>query len=251
MPNLIYVGQGPIYVGDYNQTTFKVENEVKIGCGNRVLSMSLAREVAEIKESCSGSRLTLLEYEKSKSVTIKLEMQEFAPRELAMGLYGTADAVSGSSITDEAMPTMENGEYYHTKYPKISSVSITDSAGSPATLVLNTDYSIDDANYGRIKILDITGLTQPFLVDYTYGAITNIQPFSITSVIKSVRFDGVSTADGSKVRVLLPRVSFSPTSLFDFLGDEVATLSLEGKLLLAETPANDPILGTFGNIDLL
>lgn len=251
MPNMIYNGQGPIYIGTYNQTTFKVENEVAIGCGNRVLNLSLARETQEIKESCSGSRLTLLEYETSKSATVRLEMQEFDEDMLALALYGTSVTVAGSTVTNEEMPTMVEGGFYHTKHPKISAVTITDSAGGPATLVADTDYEISQADYGRIKILDLGSYTQPFSVDYTYGARENIKPFSQTSQIKAIRFDGISTADGKRVRVLLPRVSFSPTEEFGFIGEEAAVLAIQGKLLLAETPASDPVLGAFGNIEIL
>lgn len=251
MANMIYNGQGPIFIGSYNQTTYKVENEVAIGCGNRILNLSLSRETEEIKESCSGSRLTLLEYETSKSATIRLEMQEFDEDMLALALYGSSAAITGSTVTDEAMPTMVVGGIYHTKHPKISAVSVTDSAGSPATLTAGTHYEIQQADYGRIKILDLSTFVQPFLVDYTYAARENIKPFSQTSQIKSIRFDGISTADGKRVRVLLPRVSFSPTEEFAFIGEEAAVLAIEGKLLLANFPANDPVLGAFGNIEIL
>lgn len=251
MANMVYIGQGPIYIGDYNQSTYKVENEVAIGCGNRVLNLSLARETAEVKESCTGSRLTLMEYETSKSATARLEMQEFDEDMLALALYGTAATISGSTVTDEAMPTMVAGGFYHTKHPDISAVSITDSAVSPATLVLNTDYEISHAKYGRIKILSLGAYTQPFLVDYTYAARENIKPFSVASAIKALRFDGISTADNTRVRVLLPRIAFSPTEEFAFLGEEAATLAIEGKLLLANIPTSDPVLGQFGNIEIL
>lgn len=251
MPNMVYIGQGPLYIGDYNQTTYKVENEVAVGCGNRVLSLSLSRETSEVKESCSGSRLTLMEYETGKAGTVRLEMQEFDEDMLAMALYGTAATIAGSTVAGEVMPTMVANGFYHTKYPKISSVVVKDSAGTPATLVADTDYEVSHASYGRIKILDLGAYTQPFKVDYSYAGHENIKPFSISSAIKAIRFDGISTADNTRVRVLLPRIAFSPTEEFGFLGDEAATLAIEGKLLLAEIPTADAILGQFGNIEVL
>lgn len=251
MTQMIYIGQGPIYIGDYNQSTYKVENQVAIGCGNRTLNLSLARETSEVKESCSGSRLTLMEYETSKTATARLEMQEFDEDMFALAMYGTSANIAGSTVTNEAMPTMAVGGFYHTKHPSISSVTITDSEGEPATLTLDTHYEISHASYGRIKILNLASYTQPFLVNYTYAARENIKPFSITGVVKALTFDGISTADNTRVRVLLPRVAFSPTEEFSFLGDEVATLAIEGKLLLAAYPTDDPVLGAFGNIEIL
>lgn len=250
--DMVIVGQGPIYMGEYDQSTYKVKNEVAIGCGNRVLSLSLTRETAEIKESCSGSRLTLMEYETSKEGTIRLEMQEFDEDMLALALYGTATTVSTSSAVDEEMPTMVVGGFYHTKYPDISVVTIKDSDSvSAATLTLNTDYEISHAKYGRIKILGLSTYTQPFKISYTYAGHENIKPFSVSNAIRALRFDGISTADNTRVRVLLPRIAFSPTDEFNFLGEEAVTLAIEGKLLLADTPNADPVLGQFGNIEIL
>lgn len=252
MPQMIYAGQGPLYIGDYDAATGRLLAQQAVSCGTRTLKIAMTRETQEIKESCSGSRLTLAEYETSKSATVTLEMQQFNEDMLAMALYGTAASIAGATVTAEAMPAaMAAGEFYHTKHPKISAVVVKDSAGTPATLVAGTDYSVDDADHGRIKILNVGVYIQPFKVDYTYGTRKNILPFSATGVVKGLLFDGASTVDGQKVRVLLPRISFSPTSEFGFIGDEAATLTLEGKLLLADVPTGDTVLGKFGNIELL
>ncbi len=251
MPYLIYSGQGPLYIGDYNASTGQIENEVAVGCGNRTLKLALSRETNEIKESCSGQRLTLLEYETSKAANVTLEMQQFDEDMLAMALYGTAATIAGASVVGEALPTMVADGFFHTKHPKISAVAVKDSDSPVNTLVLDTDYKIDSADHGRIKILSLGTYVQPFKIDYTYAARTNIKPFSASGSVKALRFDGVSTTDGQKVRVLLPRISFSPTSEFGFLSEEAATLSLEGKLLIADVSASDPVLGAFGNIELL
>lgn len=248
---MIYAGQGPIYIGDFNATTLNIDNEVAVGCGNRSLKLAMSRETLEIKESCSGQRLTLAEYETGKSANATLELAQFDKDMLALALYGTAAAVTGATVTAETMPTMVAGGIYHTKHPKISSVVVKDSAGTPATLVANTHYRVDDADYGRIVILDLATFTQPFKVDYAYAGYSKIKPFSVAAPVKALRFDGVSTVDGSKVRVILPKIQFSPTTEFNFVGDEAAVLTLEGKLLYPGISLNDPVLGNFGSIDLL
>jgi hypothetical protein len=251
MANLIYAGQGPIYIGDWNETLDTIENEVSVGCGNRVLKLSLERSTEVIKESCSGQRLDLAEHETEKSATLALEMQEFSADTLAMAMYGASASITGSTVASETLPTMVAAGFYHTKHPKISAITVTDSALTPATLVLDTDYSVDDADYGRLKILQLSTYTQPFKVAYTYATRKNIKPFSVSGVIKALRFDGISTVDNQKYRVLLPKISFSPTSEFGFLSDEAATLVLEGRLLMADVSGQDPVLGKFGNVELL
>lgn len=248
---MIYAGQGPIYIGDFNATTFNIDNEVAVGCGSRTLKLAMSRETQEIKESCSGQRLTLVEYETSKSANATLELAQFDKDLLAMALYGASAAVTGATVTAETLPTMVVGGFYHTRHPKVSSVVLKDSAGTPATLVAGTHYTVDDADYGRIKILSLGSFTQPFKVDYSYAGYSKIKPFSVPAPVKALRFDGISTADGSKVRVILPKIKFSPTNEFNFVGDEAAILTLEGKLLYPGISLADPVLGNFGSIDLL
>lgn len=248
---MIYAGQGPIYIGDFNPLTLNIDNEVAVGCGNRSLNLAMSRETQEIKESCSGQRLTLVEYETSKSASARLELEQFDDDMLALALYGTSATITGSTVTNEILPTMVAGGVYHTKHPKVSSVVVKDSDGVPATLVSGTDYRVDDADYGRIVIIALGAYTQPFKVDYAYSGYSKIKPFSIAAPVKALRFDGVSTADNSKVRVILPKIQFSPSAEFNFVGSEAAVLTLEGKLLYPGIALNDPVLGNFGSIDLL
>lgn len=249
--DMLFAGQGWPGFGDFDGTLYSLKNERKVSCALSSLTLSMERETAEIKESCSGSRLTLAEYEKSKSLTVRLEMQQFDEEMLALALYGQVVDVTGSTVTGETLPTMVAGGYYHTRHPKISTVVVKDSAVTPATLVEGTDYLVDSADFGRIRIIDIGAYTQPFKVDYAYAARKGIKPFTQSFVVKGLSFDGTSTVDGSKVRVVLPRISLSPTSEFGLIGEDPSTLTLEGKVLLADVPTNDPVLGPFGGIMVL
>jgi hypothetical protein len=248
---IIYSGQGPVYIGTFNSTLGVLANERSIGAANRVLKLSLERSTEKIKESDSGSRLDLAEYETEKSVNIELELQEFDSEMLALAMYGDDVAITGAAVSAETLPTVADGGFYHTRNPKISLVTVTDSAVTPATLTADTHYRIDDAVAGRLKFLDTDGFTQPFKVAYTFANRTRIKPFSETFIIRGLIFDGKSTADGTRVRVFLPRISFSPTADFDLLTDTAASLKLSGSLLLADIPDNDPVLGKFGTIDVL
>lgn len=249
--DMMFAGQGWPGFGDFDGTLYALANERKVSCALSSLTLSMERETAEVKESCSGSRLTLVEYEKSKSLTVRLEMQQFDEEMLALALYGTVSTVTASTVTGETLPTMVAGGYYHTRHPKVSTVVVKDSATTPATLVAGTDYVIDSADFGRIKFLNLGSYVQPFEVDYAYAERKGIKPFAQSFVVKGLSFDGTSTVDGSKVRIVLPRISLSPTSEFGLVGEDPTTLTLEGKVLLADVPANDPVLGAFGGIMVL
>lgn len=251
MASMIYAGQGPVIFGDVGLVAGRLENQYNIGCGVSVLKLNVSRETAEIKESCSGTRGTLVEYEKSKSVEVELELSSFDKRALAQAFYGSLGDIAAGTVTNEAMPTMVVGDLFHTRHPKVSGVVVRDSAATPATLVAGTDYVVEDANYGRIKMLNLGSFVQPLRVDYAYAARQNLKIFQQAGITKGLIFNGVSTIDNSRVRLILPKISFAPTSDFDFLSEDAAPLKLTGKALVADVSASDPVLGPYGVIDLL
>lgn len=135
MAAMIYAGQGPVYLGDFDLATKSLANMVAVGCVTSSLKLSPEHEVAEIKETCSGARGVKARYEKSKTINVELALTEFDALALAEGLYGQHSMVAASTVTDETMPTMVAGGFYSTRHPKISTVVVKDSAGTPATLV--------------------------------------------------------------------------------------------------------------------
>ena len=51
--------------------------------------------------------------------------------------------------------------------PKVSSLVVVDSAGTPATLTAGTHYTAD-LDFGALQFLDTTGFTAPFKAAYSY-----------------------------------------------------------------------------------
>lgn len=251
---MIYSGQGPISMGDFDPVNGTAAQGYltkmrRIGCGNRTLKTSFKQDTKKLKESCSGQRLTIATLETGKEASIALEMADFDREMLAMAMYGTTALTAAGNVTSEVFPTVAVGEVVHTKHPKISSVVLKDSTATPATLVAGTHYKLDSADHGRINIISVAGLTQPIKVDYAHDAYGNIAAFNKSSVVKGLIFDGINTADGSKVRVIIPRIKFSPTKDFDWLGDAEATLSLEGEVLYVAELAEDGDYGPFMRVD--
>ncbi|MFA7269835.1 MAG: hypothetical protein WC073_10865 [Sterolibacterium sp.] len=251
---MIFSGQGPIFLGDFdavngNTAQGYLVNMKKIGCGNRTLKTSFSQDTQKVKESCSGQRLTQAILEKGKEASVTLEMHDFDRAMLAMSMYGTSALTPASTVTAEAFPSVAAGDVVHTKHPKITSVVIKDSNATPATLVEGTNYTVDSADHGRINIISVTGLTLPLKADYAYAAYGNIAAFNATSVVKGLIMDVLNTADGSKARVTIPKIKFSPTKDFNWLGDDEAVLSLEGEMLYVGELAADGDYGPFMRID--
>jgi hypothetical protein len=251
---MIFSGQGPIFVGDFdpvNGTAAQgyLVNMKKIGCGNRTLKTSFKQDTKKVPESCSGQRLTKTILETGKEASISLEMVDFDRPMLAMAMYGTSALKPAGTVTAEAFPTVAAGDVVHTKHPKISSLVIKDSSAAPVTLTLGTHYTVDSADHGRINILDVATLTQPLKADYAYAAYGNIAAFNATSVVKGLIMDVINTADGSKSRVTIPKIKFSPTKDFNWLGDDEAVLSLDGEMLYVDELSADGDYGPFMRVD--
>ena len=82
----------------------------------------------------------------------------------------------------------------------LSAVVIKDSTGTPKTLVANTNYKLN-AKAGHIELLDITTggpYVQPFKIDYTPGASTEVGLFTAGSMEYFFRFEGLNTADANE-----------------------------------------------------
>lgn len=254
---MVFAGQGPLFIGDYDATLGQAAqgylvNLKRIGCANRSLKINQKRDKGQVKETCSGQALTLRTWTKGLEATITLEMSQFSRDELAIGLYGTSASVAASTVTAEIMPTVAANDYVHTKYPGISSVMVKDSNATPATLVEGTDYLVDSAPHGRIKILNMGAYTQPFKVDYSYSAHGRVTAFTGSATRKGIIFDGVNVAESNApVRVIIPLIDFDPTKDFNWLSADEATLALEGEILYADALSADTSWGPFFKVDSL
>jgi hypothetical protein len=225
------------------KTFFDIGNAPKI-------SVSLKTDVEEIKESYSGHRLLMARLEKGKSAEISMELHNFDKRTIEVLLRGTQTHVVSGTVTAEAMQSgMAVGDIYRTAKPFISTVVIKDSAGTPATLAYGTDYTLD-ADAGLVRLLNVTGFTQPFKVDYAYAGADVNAMFVTAQQEYTVFFSGVNTANADKpVLVELYRTIFDPAENIDFISDNVNTFTIKGSLLIDSTKsASDPTLGQFGRI---
>ncbi|KVW99515.1 hypothetical protein [Thiobacillus denitrificans] len=247
---MILVSQGPIYMGDYNATLGQAAsgylvNMTKIGCANSKLSVTLSRSTKDIKESCSGNKLTIAQIETEKSAEAALDMVEFDKKMLAYALGGTLSAITGSSVTAEVFPTVAVGDTVSLKYTDVSSLVITDSTGTPVTLTLGTNYTLDSAEHGLVSFVSLGALIQPFKAAYTYAAQGNIVGFNKAAVEKGIVYQGTNSQDGKKYKVIIPRISFGMDGEFNWLSTEETTISLKGQMLYVDKYANDTVYGPF------
>ena len=240
--------QGRVYLGkrDSNGNPIEVRSPGNVA----ELKLSLKTDVLEHYESQSGQRSLDHRMIKSKSATINLSIEEFTKENLALALYGTHVATASGTVTDEliggAVPVV--GDRYFLAHPKVSTLILKDSTGTPATLTLGTHYTAD-TDFGAIQFLDTTGLTAPYKASYAFGDVSEIGIFTQPLPERYLRLEGLNTAQGNaKVLVELYRVAFDPLKELALISTEYNKFDLEGSLLADATKPYDAVLGQFGRI---
>jgi hypothetical protein len=240
--------QGRVFLGKRDESGLPIE--VRSPGNVAELKLSLKTDVLEHYESQTGQRTLDHRMVKQKSATVNLTIEEFTKENLALALYGNHVVGTSGTVTAEPVggATPIVGDRYFLAHPKVSSLVVVDSAATPATLALGTNYTAD-TDFGALQFLEITGFTPPFKASYAYGVATEIGIFTQALPERFLRLEGVNTAQGNaKVLVELYRVAFDPLKEISFISDEYNKFELEGSLLADTTKPYDAVLGQFGRI---
>jgi len=214
------------------------------------LTVTADIEVEEVQENESGGRLTSLRLQGKKATSFSFKLRHFTDRNVAMMLYSTASVIAASTATNQVAPNpLAVGDFWRLPHQRVSSVVITDSAGSPATLTLNTHYRISSADHGTIEILNLAALVQPFKAAYSYAAVVNIPMFTTGIVEMWLRFEGLNTANSNEpVLVELYRCAMDPVRNLELINNKAWEGDMQGSALYDETKASDTVLGSFGRV---
>lgn len=244
---LYLAGQGKVYVAQRNATTGAIGAYKWLGnCPDFKVGLSV--QTAKHVESWSGSRAQDARLVTERSGTVSITADEWRADTLALAFWGSNITRSGATVTDEVMPTgLAAGDIYFCRNPKISAVTIKDSAGVPVT-VDAADYSITDATTGAITIVDPTGYTQPFKISYTYAARNDLSIFTAQPPKVAIRFDGVNNHNGERMIIDLWQVALDPLKDIAPIGKDYITFVMDGELLADASQTWDAQLGKYGRI---
>lgn len=246
MADIYFSGQGNVFLADRdasgNPTFFRNVGNVP------ALKLSLSTDVLDHHESQTGSRLEDLHLIKAKKAEIELTLENFSKENLKLLLYGTSSTVTGASVTNESLGTRAVGDIVSLLHPLTSALSVHDSTGSPLTLILNTDYSVDLVG-GMIKILNLGSYVQPFKVNYTYATQDVVPAFKQAQTERWLKFVGLNTANANNISYVdLYRVIFDPAADVNLINDDVSQFVLKGTMLYDSARDADATLGGFGRI---
>ena len=171
-------------------------------------------------------------------------------------LKGTAThGVNLSGLTYPLQPDFDQGLFidtlpsplvqdkpYQLSQQNIDTVTVKDSSVSPKT-ISDAYYEIDPI-YGTLTITDrasimaVSGLTLPLKVSGIQGVTTQMGLMSENSIERQIVLNGINARDNRKVKIILYKVSFTPTAV-DFFDKDYTKTPLEAEILSDPSKAGE------------
>lgn len=248
-----HYGQGEVLVAPWNGDTPPAANDWMKLWDVDGLSFALTRDSFTHKESRSGSKMDVREIPTGQSASIKASIASINTYNLALVLSSTPQDIAGGSVSGIALPnTVSVGDVILTDHIGISSVAVTDSAGTPATID-NENFAIA-GGYGKIEVKSLPSApapTPPLKLAYTYAAGRTVGLLADSNPAKiALRYNGINLAEnGAPVVVDLWKLSVGVLSELALINNDssVAKLPFEAKLLADMTRVQTE-LGFFGQM---
>lgn len=214
--------------------------------------IKLSTEKVQHVESNTGQNGLAASFQIKKAAALDLTLHELNADNLALVTNGGTNTVAAGSATAEALDSdLVAGDYVYTLNQGISALVITDSAGTPATLVEGTDYELSDADFGRIKILNVGTYVQPFKAAYSYRARSEVGMFTAGQKHYALRYEGINLAYNNRPEVVdLYKIAPDVIQELSLIasGNDVAGAQVSSDILLDSSKSAAGALGQYGNI---
>ena len=173
-------------------------------------TLQLNVESTDKTESYTGQRLQIGRLQTGLTSSLNYTMDEWSATNLASAFNSEKTVIAASTVTGETFPTgLAVGDLVRLDHPFVTSLAITDSAGTPAT-VAGSNYVLQGHCDNVVKIAGLGAYVQPFKAAYSYAAVDNLVLFSKIGKAVYMQFNGVNTETGDPVLLDLWRVRHDP-----------------------------------------
>ncbi len=218
--------------------------------GNQsVVKLGQAEQTYKRPDYTSIARADRISRRTSISGTLDVTFLELNSANLGVLLSGDEYTQTTSARAEAVFTptTIANGDKYWVGAVDVGTLVVKDSAGSPATLVLDTDYSFDDES-GMVTLLDVSGLTGPLKATVTPTASSYIRMLTASEREYFCVFDGFNTFDTGSPRILAGfyRCRVSPTTDFSLIPENDAEFPVTFDLLQDSTKTESGPYGQYG-----
>lgn len=220
---------GQVYARPYGSATAPVP------IGN-VLELSLEHK-EDVQRQDDMTRLgggVHAEVRRVTEVGIKMKLADLNLVNLTRAVLGTAAAVAGAAVTDEAHTATLGGlvRLAHVQ-PTAVTVKKGADAGSATPVAAAGNYEVRPE--GILVLEGATGILDgdKLWVSYTYGAYATIEALTTKAAELELTFGGLNEADGGKpVLVEVWRASQGVTKSLGLLNKGFGALEVEGTVLM-------------------
>lgn len=213
------------------------------------LSLSQQQNVEERNTSRDPSRTPVRRLPQNTASTIEMVSDEWNKKNVARACGGRIETVAAATDKTYTLPTgVAVGDELILPDKAISNLVVTDSTGSPKTLVLGTNYEVLDPFAGRIKLLNLTtggAFVQPLHTEYDIAATTVITGLTEGEVDLWLQMAGINTDTGEKGVLDIFRVRFAVAEVIEWLNTGYADFTYKGTALA--DPTKTPT-GPGGNV---
>ncbi len=225
------LNQGRVFVQERDFNGAAVGGLRWMGDADNV-ELTVSQKTDKIKDSFTGKGLTVANPVTETDVMLKISALDQQMENWAMATWGdNTGAIVAGSVTDEDI-VMYNGAYV-----KLANIGISNLNISGA--VLDTDYVLDTAQHGMIRVLPGSTAAPegtPFSTTASYDYAANngkIEAFVLPQKFYTIVVAGINVAQGNQPTVLkVHQVQLEMAKKMDFIGKKRMVLELQGELLL-------------------
>lgn len=218
-----------------------------------VFNIGFTEEKASHRESYSGQKSKVREFNVSQDMNVNLTLHDQGTGNIARFSLGSATSSVAGTVTAENLPNpVVVGTEYSLANPGVSSLVISDSNGTPATIA-PSHYELDAA-FGNLvfKTLPTTPApTFPLKAAYGYAAKEQVAFLNSTQKTYALRYEGINLAEGgAPVIVELYRLSTGLLQQLDLItsGNTLAGMQVTGSVLRDTSKPASGLLGQMGRI---
>ncbi len=256
-PNDIYTGSGKSYFDRFDAngapTGLRMLGDVS------TITLTPTVSTTSVTDYTKKTRTTVAIIPQTQSHAIQLVLMETSPKNLALALNGIVSSFTqvGGTITGEVLasttvagkPQPGVDMILKTAQRNISAVTVNvTTASTPVVLTMDTDYEIEDASAGLIRILKsspnypasgATGIT----ANYTAAAVlatagkSTVSGAAVPSITGKLFF-AADPVSGRAQDLEAWRVTLTPSSAVNWISDAPTTITLDGQIL--DDSANHP-----------
>jgi len=225
-----YIGKGEMFIGPYSGGSAIVS----IGnCSELTFSHETEKKDLADNTSAGGGKANTIE--RITAVTMTIKAHDISAANLALGVLGTASAITAAAVTSEAHIGYKGGFVPFTYVPDMTIAPVVKNETDATTYTAGTDYTFIG---GGIYIPSTSTIPNSVAsavnlhIGYTKKAVNVVEAMVNSAQQYKLYFVGLNEAQsGKQVIVQVHRFKPGAAQNVAYLGDDYAALDLPGEAL--------------------